>query len=103
VRINVPGTRSVDVEALRAGFERMGRAVGSLRPVVVQFADEFHQMRHRMLVTNLMRTRTFEEATAIVKLRDARRIRNGARRHRAVKHARDLLRAARKQADRTYP
>lgn len=97
----------VDVEALRrtmqAGAVALQRFADGLRPVVLNLNEEIDSIRYRMLVTNLLRTRTYEEATAIVNLRKARSIRNGRRRHGMVKHRRDELRAARKQADATYP
>ncbi len=58
--------------------------------------NEFDSMRYRALVTNLTRTRSYEEAVAVTELKRAQRIRDGRRRHGKVKHWRDLLRRARR-------
>lgn len=72
-------------------------------PTVLPYAETYSdkvfvhdRIRYRMLVTNLLRAEFYEEAHAIALLREARRLRSGKRRHRRVKRARDLLRAARK-------
>lgn len=95
VDITFPTRQFIDVKAMTKALEQVG-------PIVQQFATHFgrglDEMRHRLLVTNLMRAMTYEEAVAISYLKRAKRITNGRRRHGMVKHRRDELRQARRAA-----